>query len=50
MTGQEKSSHFIIAERLAALKSDHIPDAPVRLTETSAVPSSLQRTLEAVGG
>ena len=40
VTGQEKSSDFIIAVRLAALKSDHIPDAPVRLTETLPVASA----------
>ena len=40
VTGQEKSSDFIIAVRLAALKSDHIPDAPVRLTETCGVASA----------
>jgi hypothetical protein len=40
VTGQEKSSLFIIALRFASLKSDHIPDAPVRLTETSPVPSA----------
>src|SRR5579884_2697789 len=34
VTGQEITSDFIIAERLAALKSDHIPDAPVRCTCT----------------
>src|SRR5512133_2893652 len=39
VTGQEKSSDFIIAVRLAALKSDHIPEAPVRLTETLPVAS-----------
>ena len=30
VTGQEMTSDFIIAVRLAALKSDHIPAAPVR--------------------
>ena len=30
VTGQEITSDFIIAVRLAALKSDHIPAAPVR--------------------
>src|SRR5574338_204627 len=34
VTGHEKSSDFIIALRFAALKSDHIPEAPVRLTDT----------------
>ena len=37
VTGQEKSSDFIIASRLAALKSLHIPEAPVSETLTSAV-------------
>ena len=30
VTGQEISSDFIIAVRFALLKSDHMPDAPVR--------------------
>ena len=34
VTGHEITSDFIIAVRLAALKSDHIPDAPVRCTCT----------------
>ena len=37
MTGQLMSSERIIASRLAVLKSDHIPDAPVRLTLTWSV-------------
>ena len=37
MTGQLISSERIIASRLAALKSDHMPDAPVRLTLTAWV-------------
>ncbi len=40
MTGQENNSDFIIAVRLAVLKSDHMPDAPVRLTATSPVPEA----------
>ncbi len=36
VTGQEMTSDFIIAVRLAALKSDHIPEAPVRSTRTPA--------------
>ena len=32
MTGQLSSSERIIASRLAVLKSDHMPDAPVRST------------------
>ncbi len=34
VTGQEMTSDLSIAERLAALKSDHIPAAPVRFTCT----------------
>ena len=34
VTGQEISSLFIIAERFAVLKSDHIPLAPVTTIET----------------
>ena len=34
VTGQLSSSERIIASRLAVLKSDHIPEAPVRLTVT----------------
>ncbi len=34
VTGQEKSSDFSIASRLASLKSDHMPAAPVRLAST----------------
>ena len=37
VTGQEINSDFIIAERFAALNSDHIPDAPVRSTRTPPV-------------
>ena len=51
--GQEMSSDFIIAERLASLKSDHIPDAPVSETCTpspaaarsGALRSSAARTI-----
>ena len=50
VTGQEKSSDFIIAVRLAALKSDHMPEAPVRLTETCDVPASASGALQVVGG
>ena len=39
VTGQEMTSDFSIAERLAALKSDHIPAAPVRFTTTVPVDS-----------
>ncbi len=34
VTGQEISSDFNIASRLASLKSDHIPAAPVRFAST----------------
>ena len=34
VTGQEMSSDLSIASRLASLKSDHIPQAPVRSTAT----------------
>ena len=40
VTGHEITSDFSIAERLAALKSDHIPDAPVRCTCTPASDSA----------
>ncbi len=40
VTGHEISSDFIIALRLASLKSDHMPEAPVRFTCTSSVPAS----------
>ncbi len=39
VTGQEMTSDFSIAERLAALKSDHMPAAPLRLTCTPPVES-----------
>ncbi len=39
VTGQEMTSDLSIAERLAALKSDHMPAAPVRLTTTALVES-----------
>src|SRR5664279_1050026 len=37
---QLRASERIIDEWLAALKSDHIPDAPVRLTVTAPLPSA----------
>ena len=40
VTGQESSSDFIIALRLASLKSDHMPEAPVRLTCTPSAPAA----------
>ena len=39
MAGHESSSDFIIADRFAWLKSDHMPAAPVRLTCTVSEPS-----------
>jgi hypothetical protein len=40
VTGQEITSDLSIALRLAALKSDHIPEAPVRCTCTPAAESA----------
>ena len=40
VTGQEMTSDLSIAERLAALKSDHMADAPVSCTCTPAVDSA----------
>src|ERR1035441_8869084 len=40
VTGHEITSDFSIAERFAALKSDHIADAPVRCTCTPAADSA----------
>ena len=40
VTGQEKSSDFIIAVLFAALKSLHIPEAPVSETLTPSLPSA----------
>ncbi len=40
VTGQEKSSDFIIALRFAVLKSLHIPEAPVSETVTPAAPAA----------
>ena len=40
VTGHESTSDFIIADLLASLKSDHMPDAPVRLTVTPGAPAS----------
>ena len=40
VTGQEITSDLSIAERFAALKSDHIPEAPVSCTPTPALPSA----------
>ncbi len=40
VTGQEMTSDLSIAERLAALKSDHIPGAPVRSTTALPVDSA----------
>ena len=49
VTGQEMTSDLSIAERLAALKSDHIPAAPVRLTTTVLRREPVQGSLELVG-
>ena len=40
VTGQENSSDFIIAVRLAVLKSLHMPEAPVKETVVPPVPSA----------
>ena len=40
VTGQEISSDFSIASRLASLKSDHIPAAPVRFDFDPGVPAA----------
>ncbi len=45
MTGHEMTSDLSIASRLAALKSDHMPAAPVRFTLTSLVDSSASGSL-----
>ena len=45
VTGQENTSERIIALRLASLKSDHIPDAPVSATCTFLVPSAVTGAL-----
>ena len=50
VTGQEMTSDFIIAERLASLKSDHMPDAPVSETCTPSPLQPTQLALEVVGG
>ena len=47
MTGQESSSDFIIALRLATLKSDHMPEAPVRLTCTPSEPAACRSLFRA---
>ena len=39
VTGQEMTSDLSIADLLAWLKSDHMPDAPVRFTLTPGEPS-----------
>jgi hypothetical protein len=45
VTGQEISSDFIIASLLAALKSDHFADWPVRFTCTPPDESAARRPL-----
>ena len=42
VTGQENSSDFIIAVRLASLKSDHMPAAPVSETCTPSPLAAVQ--------
>ena len=42
VTGQERSSERSIALLLASLKSDHIPEAPVRLTWIPSLPSEVR--------
>ena len=48
VTGQEMTSDLSIAERLAALKSDHMPGAPVRSTTARARRERVQLALELV--
>ncbi len=50
VTGQEMNSDLSIASRFAWLKSDHIPEAPVRLTATRRAGGVGKLGLEAVGG
>ncbi len=50
VTGQEMTSDLSIAERLAALKSDHMPGAPVRLTTTAPLDRPCSVPFSAVGG
>src|ERR1035441_6479025 len=49
VTGQEITSDFNIAERFAALKSDHIPAAPVRCTCTAPLDSAASLPLRRAG-
>ena len=49
VTGQLISSERIIASRLAVLKSDHMPDAPVRLTRHDPFVPVGERALQIVG-
>ena len=50
VTGQEITSERSIALVLAALKSDHIPAAPVRCDLHAVATESAERALEPVGG
>ena len=50
VTGHEMSSDFIIADLLASLKSDHMPDAPVSETCTPSAGSSASCVLEVICG
>ena len=45
VTGQEMNSDLSIASRFAWLKSDHIPEAPVRLTATPGPAASASLVL-----
>ena len=49
VTGQEMNSDLSIASRFAWLKSDHMPEAPVRLTVTPGPAAPASFVLEAVG-
>ena len=48
VTGQDTSSDFSIASRLASLKSDHSSEDPVGLTSTVAVDSPWSSSLRSV--
>ena len=49
VTGQERSSDVIIALRLAVLKSDHIPEEPVRETRDVLAAQRAELPLQRVG-
>ena len=48
VTGQEISSDFNIASRLASLKSDHMPGAPVRFASTPGATAAATSDLRSV--